>query len=193
MLQAILKPVPDGQEPVVLGQIECDFAAPTRYRRFDNPFDEEETEDKGWIFDFPRLIDPDTKEKLTPAKLYLKFKKFEDKGADYTYVDENGITQGNWQFVNKHDVKLFVAQVDLLREAGDETTTEARQITGTPEELRLYAFVNPERTASGDSVAQRSTAVKGETTPQAYVKAGSDIQKVKTVWVEAQDLSVWED
>ena len=191
-LQAILKPVAAPKQPVMLGEIGCDFAAPTRYRKFDNPFDEEE-EDRGWIFDFPRLIDPDSKEKLTPAKLYLKFKKFENKGDDYTFDDANGVTQGNWQFVNGHDVKLFIAQVDLLRESGDETSAEDRQITGTPAELRRYAFVNLERSESQDSVAQRQTATKGEMTPQVYVKAGTDIKKVKTVWVDAQDLSVWEN
>ena len=192
-LQAILKPVAALREPVVLGEVACDFAAPVHLRRFDNPYDPDEEEDRGWIFDFPRLVDPESQEKLTPAKLYFKFKKFPDKGDDYTFVDPNGVTQGNWQFVNGHEVKLFISQVDLLREAGDETTAEERQITGTPEELRHYAFVNLERTASQDSVAQRQTAAQGETTPQVYVKAGTDIQKVRTVWVDAQDLSVWED
>ena len=193
VLQAILKPVAVPKEPLKLGEISCDFDAPTRYRRFDNPFDQEEQEDRGWIFDFPRLIDPDSKEKLTPAKLYLKFKKFENKGDDYTFDDANGVTQGNWQFVNGHDVKLFIAQVDLLLESEDETSQEERQITGTPEFLRQYAFVNLERTASQDCVAQRQTAIKGETLPQVYVKAGTDIKKVKTVWVDAQDLCVWEN
>ena len=192
-LQALLKPLSPNAQPVVIGEIGCDFAAPIRYRRFDNPYDPDEREDRGWIFDFPHLVDPDNKEKLTPAKLYLKFQKFPDKGDDYTFVDPNGLTQGNWQFVNGHDVKMFIAQVDLLKESGEETTSQDREITGTPEELRRYAFVNLERTASQDSVAQRASASQGETTPQVYVKAGTDIKKVKTIWVDAQDLSVWKD
>ena len=192
-LQAILKPVTAPKQPVKLGEIECDFAAPVHLRRFDNPYDPDEKEDRGWIFDFPYLVDPHNKEKLTPAKLYLKFKRFSNKGDDYTYVDSNGVTQGNWQFVNGHSVKILVTQIDLLRQSGDETTQPKGEITGTPEELRRYAFINLKRATSQDNTAKSKSAGKGETLPQVYVKAGTDIKKVKTIWVDAQDLTAWKE
>ena len=56
MLQAILKPVPEGQTPVKLGEIECDFAASMTFRNFmplnakGEPLMADENKDYGWIF-----------------------------------------------------------------------------------------------------------------------------------------------
>ena len=203
-LQAILKPVAAPREPVKLGEIGCDFAASVTFRHFANPKDLDEEEDRGWIFDFPHLIDPTNSEKITPAKLYLKFKKFPDQGDDYTYLDSKGVKQGNWQFVNDHSMKMFVAGVKLYGNEEDETFGDGPELFDTPQQLSRYAFIIPDReqASSSDSgttsipsvvTAQRETAAKGETAPQVYVRAGTDINDVNTIWVDAQDLDVWKD
>ena len=202
-LQAILKPVAAPREPLKLGEIACDFAAPITFRNAPNPIDPDEEEDRGWIFDFPKLIDPSNKEKITPAKLYLKFKKFPNEGDDYTYFDSQGVKRGNWQFVNGHMMKMFVAGVKLYGNEEDETFGDGPEIFGTPEALNRYAFITPDRSSlpSPDAepsappvvIAERKTAAKGETAPQVYVRAGTDINDVNTIWVDAKDLNAWEN
>ena len=44
--------------PLKLGQLGCDFAESITFRHFYNPFDPDEAEDDGWLFDFPNLVDP---------------------------------------------------------------------------------------------------------------------------------------
>ena len=98
-LQAILKPVPQGQEPVTLGEIECDFAEAVSYRRFDNWIDPDEEEDLGWLFGLRWL---GSKDKTTTAKIYLKF-----------MVNPNiGDVDGNWEVVNGHQVLMSISSVD---------------------------------------------------------------------------------
>ena len=185
MLQAILKPVPDGQEPVKLGEIECDFAPSVSIRRFvpkkanGEPLTDPDEEDTGWIFDFPHLVNPDNDDHMTPAKVYLKFKK------DEAPSDEQ---DGNWQFVNDHQVRISIHSVEVV----DEDSGEVRTIEGTPAELQRYVFVASQPRGpdeAGEIEAQSQTTAKGETAPQVYVCGGSDLDKVTVIYVQVKDLA----
>ena len=77
---------------------------------------------------FPILVNPDNDQHMTPAKVYLKFKK------DESLEDAQ---DGNWQFANGHKVRISIYSVEVLDEEGGETRT----IEGTPAELKRYAFV----------------------------------------------------
>ena len=103
-LQATLVPKPD-QEPVKIGEVECDFAAPTSKRRFVNKYDPDEeypADDTGWLFDYPIIASGPNKQ--TPAKIYMKFMK----------NTEDGDIPGNWQYVNGHSLRIYVDSVEMI-------------------------------------------------------------------------------
>ncbi|RZM12362.1 MAG: hypothetical protein EOO88_45740 [Pedobacter sp.] len=177
--------------PVEMNHINCDFAAAMALRRFDNPFDPDEAEDTGWIFDFPYLIDPSNNERITPAKVYMKFKIDPSKGDDY--VDSNG--RGNWQFVNGHKMHMYIAGVKLYGESGSTEFNDGTEIIDTPNNLYQYAFMKDQRGSTEtptSNTVDRITTGMGET-PQAYVKGGVDLEKVAIIWVDADDLAQWEE
>ena len=184
-LQAILKPVAAPKEPLKLGEIGCDFAASVSIRRFvpkkanGEPSIDPDEKDTGWIFDFPNLANPDNDQHMTPAKVYLKFKKNEGlpDGQD-----------GNWQFANGHKVRISIHSVEVL----DEESGEVRTIEGTPAELQRYAFVAPQARGpetSGEIEAESETTTKGETAPQVYICGGPDLDKVTLITVKVEDLT----
>ena len=112
-LQAILKPVAAPREPVKLGEIGCDFAAPISFRNFVDATGND-TGDDGWLFYFPSKNASGQKTEKNsylakegqsmPAKVYLKFEV--EPGAS----DGVGERQGSkWQFVNGHQVDLVLS------------------------------------------------------------------------------------
>ena len=175
-LQAILKPVAAPKEPAKLGEIECDFAASETFRNFANPVDPDDPDDYGWIFDFPKLVNPtgSTNQKPnTPAKVYLKFK------IDPAKVED----AGNWQFVNGHQLLLRVARVASI----DFETGQVTKVEGTPEQLKGYAYFSDTLGPAGTGSVTRTTKIKGETAPQPYVIAGPDLKDSFTIYVRAKD------
>lgn len=182
---------PDPNQPArKIGEIECDFAPSISFRNFTNPVDPDETEDFGWIFDFPNLVNPANDSQSTPAKVYLKFKVDPDQAGDYVFVDANGDRRGNWQFVNGHELLLRIASVEVA----DAQTGQVSEIKGTPQELKRYAVIvnSANGPVNADEVtARRTTTAKGETAPQAHVFGGTDIDRVSTIYVEAEDQTEW--
>ena len=175
-LQAILKPVAAPAEPVKLGEIGCDFAASETFRNFANPVDPDDPDDYGWIFDFPKLVNPKAPKNQkpnTPAKVYLKFKVDPHK-------EEN---LGNWQFVNGHELLLRVARVASI----DFETGQVTKLEGTPEQLKDYAYFSDKLGPAGAASVTRVTKIKGETSPQPYVIAGPELKDSFTIYVRAKD------
>ena len=175
-LQAILKLVAPPKEPIVLGEIGCDFAASETFRNFKNPVDPDDPDDFGWIFDFPKLVNPTgpTNQKPnTPAKVYLKFKIDPNKEENF----------GNWQFVNGHELLLRVVRVASI----DFETGQVSKVEGTPEQLKGYAYFSDTLGPGGTASVTRVTKSQGETAPQPYVIAGPDLKDSFTIYVRAKD------
>lgn len=154
---------PQGLEEEV-GSIDCDFARPVSYRRFPNSTDPDEPEDTGWLFDFPSF---DTPNRTTPAKVYMKFMVDPAKGD----VD------GNWKFVNGHDMLIFIDSVDV--------DPEAPAFSGN---LADYATIISNR-EDGTTVITTSS----DGAAQATAQAGPLIGDASIVWLGAKDQTVWDD
>lgn len=105
-------------EDVLVGSVGCDFAEADAKRRFPNNFDPDDTDDTGWLFDFPQLSGPNN---TTPAKVYLKFRKAPDLGdtrlgnLDFPYAPgrPNPPHQGDgsFRFYWRSDAQRYRAEV----------------------------------------------------------------------------------
>lgn len=150
---------------VKIETVACDFAAAEQLRRFPNWTDPSDTGDSGWIFDAPHF---DTPNRVTPVKVYLKFK------IDLT----RGDAIGNWKFVNGHTLELQVDGVDI--------NSDAPTFSG---QLQDYATIvganlvvtgaNPNSDGIYDGAAS------------AMVQAGSKVDDADVVWFAAQDQTQW--
>ena len=156
---------------VLVGSLPCEFGAARSYRRFENRFDPNEPEDTGWLFDFPNLSGPNA---TTPAKVYMKFQVREP--------DQDG----NWKFVNGHDLLVKVVQVILQ----DGTVVE-----GTPEQLKDYAYVidptNSLAVTCKVTTGERINQEQRDGAASVTVKAGSKIDEADMIVLGADELTQW--
>ena len=178
-LQAILKLVAAPREPVVLGEIGCDFAEGLSIRRF-GLIGYPDDEDMGWIFtteDIFRKIGG-----TTPAKLYLKFQVDAGISIDTRYFNSDETPRrpldddGNWQVVNGHKLRVTVAQVTRIdgeSVPSNEFADYATLITGNNQPVSFTELT----TSTGGSV-------------QAMLKAGPRLQEAESIIVDAIDVSI---
>ncbi|MDQ3813719.1 MAG: hypothetical protein M3347_07185, partial [Armatimonadota bacterium] len=157
-------------EEIQVGSAECDFAEAVSKRRF--PHFSDPGGDTGWIFNFPELSGPGA---WTPAKIYMKFKINPDLG------DVNG----NWKFVNSHQMLLQIDEVRLK---------EGTSITD-PAQFAEYAVLTPappiDSSVTGVVALTKVTANDGAA--QVWVKAGPKIGDVAEVVVGAIDKSQFDN
>jgi hypothetical protein len=154
---------PTGEEKDV-GSQACDFAEAVGKRRFPNQYDPEEAypeDDNGWLFGQKYLNAAGVE---TTAKVYLKFMK--DPAL--------GDVDGNWAYVNGHRVSFKIEEIELQDGlVGGSVQSE-------------YALVVPNQP---DGLAIHITSNDGAAT--AIVKAGTKINDVETIWLDATDLDQW--
>ncbi len=150
-----------------IGKKPCEFDAAEMIRRFANPFDEEETEDGGWIFDVPVLSAPDA---TTPAKVYLK----------YLIDPALGDVDGNWKVVNGHRLLVKIDGVTL--HDGTEVTDAAT--------IKNHAVVIDGNNSQGET---RMVTTSADGAAQAVVQAKENINDTNEIVVGADNLTQWDN
>lgn len=116
---------------------------------------------------------------MTPTKVYLKFKTQSSSGPP---------TSEQLQFVNGHEVRISIDSVEVF----DTETGDTNTATGTPAELKHYAYVvlnESGATNPGEVTATRTTTAQGETAPNVFVFGGPDLDNVTTIYLRVEDLT----
>jgi hypothetical protein len=91
-------------------------------------------------------------------------------------------------------MRMHIAGVKLYGNPEDATFYDGPEVFDTPQNLRKYAFIKDQRDSTESislNTADRTTTGQGATL-QVYVKAGTDIENVAVIWVDANDLTQWE-
>ena len=156
----------DGEEQEA-GSKACDFAEAEAKRRFANPFnsaDRYPEDDFGWLFQQQWLRSVGSQ---TTAKFYLKFMKDPSLGN----------VNGNWEFVNGHQMLFKIADVELK----SSSTATAASAT---EDYVFFASTQS-RTAL--------YATTGDGSATGIIQAGPQIGQVKKIFIAVYDQSQWAD
>jgi len=143
-----------------VGSVGCDFASETSKRRFPAPDEVDDpnwqSNDTGWLCDANQL---DNVGSQTPAKVYVKFMKDPSQGD----VD------GNWYFVNNHNVHLRISSITL----SDDTT----KITDPAQMDQYVGFVG----ADGSLQNSVPATTQSDGAAQATIQAGPMINDVDEI------------
>ena len=153
----VMQKVDPNQPPVKVGELVCDFGAAESIVR--DPNNLGDPNDTGWLFN-KEWLDPGVQ---TTAKVYMKFM------IDPALGDRNG----NWSYVNEHQILIQVDSVDL----SDDSTSQGS--------LTDYATVVPNGSVTAVTLNDGAAT--------ATVQAGNSIRKAKVVYFSGQDESQWDN